>query len=124
MSNNIVISGSIVAEPESIGKAGNGIKVVLYDNEQKKDRDTGAYESTGNVTKLQIAVWGEENVEFVKENIRKGDIWQVEGSIVEVEYEKKDGTTGRQLELKFAKNWDLKYRKDNQDNGFGEDTPF
>lgn len=102
--------GAVVAEPEHFeaGKS-HGIQFPIYVNDQNKNRDTNAYEDSGDVTKVRVTLW---NDQADAADIRKGDIYEVEAALVEKEYPRKDGGTGRQLQTKFVNGMTLKYRRD------------
>lgn len=109
---NAVFSGGVVAEPEAIGKDGSGLSLAVYVNEERKNKDTGSYEKTGNVAKIQVALWGD----LAKEDIRYGDLVEIDASLTEREYEKKDGSKGRQLQTSWVNSVVVKWRK-------GEEQP-
>jgi single-stranded DNA-binding protein len=99
-------SGGVVAEPER-KDVGDGLLVFpVYVNDQKKVGEE--YEATGHVTKIRVQLWGD----MADTDIRKGDIVEVEGAILEREYERKDGGTGRSLETKYVNSVTVKYRRD------------
>lgn len=121
MSNKIVISGAVVADPEfkQISDTFSVLEFPLYDNETRKDRDTGEYKPTGNTLKLKVVLKNDAAAQYRGE-IRKGDVWEVDGTITEREYEKKDGTKGRALETTYVNSLTLKWRKD----GDSAEEPF
>jgi single-stranded DNA-binding protein len=104
---NATFDGGVVAEPERIGKDGNGLKLVVYVNEERKNKDTGDYEKTGNVSKIQVALWGD----LANEDVRYGDLVEVDASLTEHEYEKQDGSKGRQLQTTWVNSIVVKWRK-------------
>lgn len=112
MSNKITISGGVVAEPETkvISDSATVLSFPLYDNERRKNRDTQEYEPTGNVTKLRVQLWNDLAREWAGK-INVGDIVEIEGTIVEREYDKKDGTKGRSLETSFVNSVRVVYSK-------------
>lgn len=101
--------GGVVAEPE-IRQAGNStvLEFPVYVNRRKKNRDTGEYEDTGDVTKIRVQLWNDRIDLFEKPS--KGDIVEVTGTIYEREYTKSDGTTGRSLETDWVDDIAIKYR--------------
>lgn len=112
-----VFTGGIVAEPER--KEVNGASLLefpVYVNHSKKNKDTGAYEPTGDTTKVKVTLWRElaDNTD-----VRKGDLVEVTGTIIEKEFPKKDGTTGRQLQTDWVESVVVKYRKDAELVGAG-----
>ena len=103
-------TGGIVAEPER--REVNGASLLefpVYVNHSKKNKDTGEYVPTGDTTKVKVTLWRElaDNTE-----VRKGDLVEVTGTIVEKEFDKKDGTKGRQLQTDWVESVVVKYRKD------------
>ena len=47
-------------------------------------------------------------------DVRKGDLVEVSGTIVEKEFDKKDGTKGRQIQTDWVESVVVKYRKDTE----------
>lgn len=90
-------SGSVVAEPEAKELGGHSaLQFPVYVNHSKKVN--GEYVDSGDVTKIRVTLWGE----MAAEDVRKGDIVEIDGTLVEKEWEKKDGGTGRQLQTEFV----------------------
>jgi single-stranded DNA-binding protein len=107
-----VFTGGIVAEPER--REVNGASLLefpVYVNHSKKNKDTGEYEPTGDTTKVKVTLWRElaDNTD-----VRKGDLVEVSGTIVEKEFDKKDGTKGRQIQTDWVESVVVKYRKDTE----------
>jgi single-stranded DNA-binding protein len=105
-----VFTGGIVAEPER--REVNGASLLefpVYVNHSKKNKDTGEYVPTGDTTKVKVTLWRElaDNTD-----VRKGDLVEVSGTIVEKEFDKKDGTKGRQIQTDWVESVVVKYRKD------------
>jgi single-stranded DNA-binding protein len=105
-----VFTGGIVAEPER--REVNGASLLefpVYVNHSKKNKETGEYEPTGDTTKVKVTLWRElaDNTD-----VRKGDLVEVSGTIVEKEFDKKDGTKGRQIQTDWVESVVVKYRKD------------
>lgn len=112
MSNKITISGAVVADPE-FKKISDTFRVVefpLYDNETRKNKDTGEYEQTGNTTKLKVVLKNDLADQW-NGKINKGDIVEITGSITEREYDKRDGTKGRALETTWIDSVTVKFSK-------------
>lgn len=106
----VTFDGGVVAEPESFTTANSrGLNFPVYVNHEKKNRDTGEYEKTGETSKIRVTLWGDE----ADTDIRKGDIVEVVGTLKEREYTRNDNTVGRQLETEFVDSIVVKYRKDN-----------
>jgi single-stranded DNA-binding protein len=103
-------TGGIVAEPErrQVGGA-NLLEFPVYVNHSKKNKETGEYEPTGDVSKVKVTLWRElaDNTD-----VRKGDLVEVSATLVEKEFDKKDGTKGRSLQTDWVESVVVKYRKD------------
>ena len=112
MTNKITISGGVVAEPEfrKISDTFRVLEMPLYDNEKRKNKDTGEYEATGNVTKLKVILKNDLADQWIGK-INKGDIIEVTGSITEREYDRKDGSKGRSLETTWVDSVEVKFSK-------------
>jgi single-stranded DNA-binding protein len=108
-------SGSVVAEPEArtVG-ASNLLEFPVYVNHTKKNKDTGEYDKTGDVSKIKVTLWRElaDNTD-----VKKGDLVEVSATLVEKEFTKKDGTTGRQIQTDWVESVVTKFRKDAEDGG-------
>lgn len=102
-------SGGVVAEPESrTAGQSNLLEFPVYVNHQRKNKDTQEYEATGDTTKIKVTLWRD----LADTDIRKGDIVEVVGTLVEKEFQKRDGTTGRALQTDYIESIVVKYRKD------------
>jgi single-strand DNA-binding protein len=122
MSNTITFSGAVVAEPEKVtAKSGaTAISFPVYDNEQRKNKETGVYENTGNVLKVRVTLWGDDWADKVADlGIKKGDIVEITGSITEREFETKDGGKGRSVETTFVNDVTVKWSKPSADHPAG-----
>lgn len=96
-----VFTGSVVAEP-SRGSTKNGstfVEFPVYVNHAKKNRTTGTFDKTGDVSKFRVTLWGEL---ADAANLAKGDLVEVSATIVEKEFQKKDGTMGRSLQTDWV----------------------
>ena len=122
MSNKIVISGAVVSVPEfkQISDTFRVLEFGFYDNEQRKNKDTDKYEDTGNTLKLKVVLKNDLADQY-REQVKKGDIWEIDATITEREYDKRDGTKGRALETTYVNSLTLKWRKDGP---AGEESPF
>ena len=121
-------TGTIVADPE-MKETKNGVKFLefpVYVNHARKNKETGTWATTGDVTKFRVSLWGTR----AESDLRKGDLVQVTATIVEKEFAKRDGSTGRSLQTDFIEHIELKHRKDGNSlpalkvGGFDEDSPF
>ena len=103
------VSGSVVAEPEKKQVAGNSVlEFPVYVNHSKKNKDTGDYEPTGEVSKIRVTLW-REKAEMA--DVQKGDIVEIVANLVERNFNRKDGTEGRQLQTDYVDSVVVKYRK-------------
>ena len=98
------------------------LELVLAENERRKNKDSGEYEDTGNTTWLTVKLWGDaaEDADFVK-----GDLVEFSGSVVEEQFERKDGTSGRKLVSTWVDEDGLTIKfpsKDREDDGFTPDS--
>lgn len=102
-------SGGVVADPESRQAGGADLlEFPVYVNHQRKDKDTGDYVPTGETSKIRVTLWRE----LSETDIQKGDIVEIVGTLKEVEFDKKDGTRGRQLQTDYVESAVVKWRKD------------
>lgn len=110
--NKITISGGVVADPEfrTPTERFRVLEFPLYDNETRKNKDTGEYEQTGNVTKLKVILKNDLADQW-RGKINKGDIVEIVGSITEREYKRKDGADGRALETTWVDSVTVKFSK-------------
>ncbi len=122
----VQFSGSVVAEPER-KQLGNhdALQFPVYVNHSKKVN--GEYVDSGDVTKIRVTLWGE----MAGEDVRLNDIVEIDGTLVEKEFDKKDGTKGRALQTEFVNSIVRKYRKPegqqssggSEQRGFGGGAP-
>lgn len=122
MSNKVVISGAVVAEPEFrvISDTFRVLEFPLYDNEQRKDKDTGKYTNVeGSTLKVKVILKNDLADQW-NGKILKGDIIEFSGSITEREFTKKDNTKGRAVESTWVDGISIKWRE----GGVTEESPF
>jgi len=113
---NAVFSGNVVAEPTR--KEVNGtilLEFPVYVNHTKKNRDTGEYEKTGDTSKIRVTAWRDLAESL---DVKMGDLVEVHGTLIEKEFQKQDGTTGRSLQTDYLDSVVVKYRKQ------GDSEPF
>tara|TARA_S200002703_G_C3669700_1_gene205611 strand:- start:13 stop:366 length:354 start_codon:yes stop_codon:yes gene_type:complete len=113
---NAVFSGNVVAEPTR--KEVNGTTLLefpVYVNHTKKNRDTGEYEKTGDTSKIRVTAWRDLAESL---DVKMGDLVEVHGTLIEKEFQKQDGTTGRSLQTDYLDSVVVKYRKQ------GDSEPF
>jgi len=119
---NAVFSGNVVAEPTR--KDINGTSLMefpVYVNHTKKNRDSGEYEKTGDTSKIRVTVWRDLADTL---DVKQGDLVEVHGSLIEKEFDKKDGTPGRSLQTDYIESVVVKYRKDGQAATVDSDGAF
>lgn len=119
-----VFTGGVVADPERREVAGSQLlEFPVYVNHTKKNKDTGEYDKTGDVSKVKVTLWRD----LADTDIQKGDLVEVSATIVEKEFDKKDGTKGRSLQTDWVESVVVKHRKelvgaaagfDNAEGGF------
>ena len=117
-----VFSGNVVAEPTK--KDINGTSLMefpVYVNHTKKNRDSGEYEKTGDTSKIRVTVWRDLADTL---DVQQGDLVEVHGSLIEKEFDKKDGTPGRSLQTDYIESVVVKYRKDGQAATVDSDGAF
>lgn len=103
-------TGNIVADPERREAGGASLlEFPLYVNHTKKDKDSGEYVKTGDTSKIRVTVWRDLANSL---DVRQGDLVEVHGTLVEKEFDKKDGTRGRSLQTDYIESVVVKYRKD------------
>jgi single-stranded DNA-binding protein len=103
-------TGNITNEPvvREIGAKKTPLKeLVVAINHDKKNKDTGEYERTGDTTWVTVKLWGER----ANEDFGKGDLVEFDGTIVEKHFQRKDGTEGRRLESDYVASVVVKYSK-------------
>ena len=118
-------TGGIVAEPERKDVNGNSlVSFPVYVNHTKKNKDTGSYEKTGDVSKIRVTLWRDlaDNTD-----VQKGDLVEIVATLVEKEFDKKDGTTGRSLQTDYVESVVIKARSgaaSNNGGGFADEDGF
>ncbi len=105
----VTFSGNVVAEPERKNVSGNSVvEFPVYVNHTKKNRDTGNYEPTGDVSKIRVSLWREK---AEMSDVQQGDIVEIVGTIVEKTFTRRDGTEGRSIQTDWVESVVVKYRK-------------
>jgi hypothetical protein len=84
------------------------LEFPLYVNHTKKDKDSGEYVKTGDVSKVRVTLWRD----LAGTDIQKGDLVEVVATLVEKEFDKKDGTQGRSLQTDYIESVVVKHRKE------------
>jgi len=102
-------TGNIVADPERREAGGAPLlEFPLYVNHTKKNRDSNEYEKTGDVSKIRVTLWRD----LSDTDIQKGDLVEVVATLIEKEFDKKDGTVGRSLQTDYVESVVVKHRKE------------
>lgn len=99
---NITATGRLGGDVElTFTPAGKALaKFRIACGERIKDQ-SGEWKD-GDTTWLNIAVW-EKDAEAAAEHLKKGDEVTIVGQLLVREYEAKDGTRGKSVEVKWAK---------------------
>lgn len=105
-----IFTGNVTNEPEvkTVGAKNTPLKELnIAINHDKKNKDTGEYERTGDTTWVTVKLWGEA----ANQVIGKGDLVEFDGTLVEKHFARKDGTEGRRLESDYVATLVVKYSK-------------
>lgn len=103
-------TGNVTNEPQvrEVGdKKTRLLELNVAVNHDKKNKDTGDYERTGDTTWITVKLWGDR----ASEQFGKGDLVEYAGTIVEKHFTRKDGTEGRRLESDYVESLTVKYSK-------------
>lgn len=104
-----VFTGNIVADPTRREVNGsNLLEFPVYVNHTKKDRDSGEYVKTGDVSKIRVTLWRDLANSV---DVQKGDLVEVHATLIEKEFSKQDGTSGRSLQTDYVEHVIVKHRK-------------
>lgn len=106
-------TGNIVAEPEDkkLSDKFSILEFPLYANRRVKNRDTNEYENDPQgTTKITVQLKFDQREQWLGK-LQKGDLVTVTGSFFEREYDKKDGSKGRQLQSDFVESVEVKFSK-------------
>lgn len=111
-----VFTGNIVADPErrEVGGA-NLLEFPVYVNHTKKNRESGEYEKTGDTSKIRVTLWRDLANSV---DVKKNDLVEVHATLVEKEFQKKDGTPGRSLQTDWVEHVIVKHRKQDDTEPF------
>lgn len=104
-------TANVTNQPEirEVGAKNTPLKELnLAVNHDKKNKETGDFEKTGDTTWITVKLWGES----AGKDFRKGDLVEFDGTIVEKHFTRKDGTEGRRLESDYVATLTVKFRKD------------
>lgn len=106
------LTGNVATEPK-VTEFDDGGKIKSFRvavNERRKNRDTGEYEDTGNVTWVGISLRGD----LADEDVYKGDLVEVNASLRTRDFQGSDGTTRQSLETTFINSFSVKYPSKNR----------
>ncbi len=115
-------TGNVTNEPQvrEVGdKKTRLLELNIAVNHDKKNKDTGEYERTGDTTWVTVKLWGDR----ANASYGKGDLVEFDGTIVEKHFTRKDGTEGRRLESDYVEVLNVKYSKGGS-AASSEDEPF
>jgi len=116
-----VFTGNVVAEPTAKDVGGTTLlEFPVYVNHAKKDKDSGEYVKTGDTSKIRVTLWRD----LALTDIQMGDLVEIHGTIIEKEFDKKDGTPGRSLQTDWIESVVVKYRKDGAAPSVDSDGAF
>ena len=110
-------TGNVTNDPttKNIGAKNTALKELrVAINHDRKNRDTGEYEKTGDTTWVTVKLWGDRaDLDF-----QKGDLVSYSGTLVEKTWG--EDNKGRTLESDWVENIEVKYRKESENfsNGF------
>jgi single-stranded DNA-binding protein len=116
-------TGSVTNEPEvrHVGQNNTALKELnVAINHDKKNKETGEYERTGDTTWVRVSLWGERSAL----DFRKGDMVEFDGTLVEKTFQRKDGSEGRRLEADYIADLNVKFRKDSASGVADVGEPF
>lgn len=108
-------TGNVTNVPEvrEIGQKNTPLKELnVAINHDRKNKDTGEFEKTGDTTWVTVKLWGEK----ADLDIQKNDLVEFNGTVVEKTFPRKDATEGRRLESDWVESIVVKYRKDSDDS--------
>ena len=100
-------TGSVVADPrfETTPNGAKKMTFPVYVNHARKNKDTGAFVKTGDVSKIRVTLWGDKTAL----EINKGDLVVVTATLVEKRWVNKDGVAGQQLETEWVEDVTVKF---------------
>lgn len=108
--NHTIVMGNVGRQPEGLKYTNNGLAVLKFSLADTRGKDDNKKTSWYDVVVF------DKQAESVAEAIRKGDRIIVVGRFQVEDYEKKDGTKGRRVELVADEiGLSIKYRRNNDD---------
>ena len=120
-------TGSVVAEPRFETTPNGAKKMVfpVYVNHAKKDKETGQFVKTGDVSKIRVTLWGDKTAT----EVGKGDLVEVTATLVEKRWVSKEGNVGQGLETDWVEQVVVKFANSHPlapvpASGVGYDAPW
>lgn len=108
--NHTIVMGNVGRQPEGLKYTNNGLAVLKFSLADTRGKDDNKKTSWYDVVVF------DKQAEAVAEHISKGDRIIVVGRFQVEDYEKKDGTKGRRVELVADEiGLSIKYRRNNDD---------
>lgn len=100
-------TGSVVADPrfETTPNGASKMTFPVYVNHAKKNKDTGQFVKTGDVSKIRVTLWGDKTAL----EINKGDLVVVTATLVEKRWTSKDGSPGQGLQTDWVESVEVKF---------------
>ena len=100
-------TGSVVADPrfETTPNGASKMTFPVYVNHARKNKDTGQFVKTGDVSKIRVTLWGENTAT----EVHKGDLVVVTGTLVEKRWTSKDGSPGQGLQTDWVESVEVKF---------------
>jgi hypothetical protein len=116
--------GSVTNEPEvrRVGQKETALKELnVAINHDKKNKETGEYERTGDTTWVRMSsLWGERsNLDF-----RKGDMVEFDGTLLRKRSNVRMALRAVRLEADYVEKLDVKFRKDSASGVADVGEPF
>lgn len=101
------LTANVTNEPEIKATANSQVKNLrLAVDHDRKNKDTGEFEKTGDTTWIDAALWGD----LADSDIQKGDLVELDATLVDKVWEGKNGT-GHTLTTDYIASITVKYRK-------------
>lgn len=100
-------TGSVVADPrfETTPNGASKMTFPVYVNHAKRNKDTGQFVKTGDVSKIRVTLWGDKTAI----EIGKGDLVVVTATLVEKRWVNKDGVAGQGIETDWVEEVTVKF---------------
>jgi single-stranded DNA-binding protein len=100
-------TGSVVAEPrfETTPNGASKMTFPVYVNHARKDKASGEFKRTGDVSKIRVTLWGDKT----GLDINQGDLVEISATLVEKRWTNKDGQPGQCLETDWVESVTTKF---------------